>query len=664
MSYEVEQGAPGDGATRGQVAAGGGRLGFAVGALIAAAENLWLAASRELYFESAIDRVLFAAAAVCVEAAVAAAAGAALAWLIATWQQRRVGSVHWRAAVWPAALLVLLARVGLWATALVASWSVRDHLVAGATFAAVGAAGACGVHALLRRRPDGGRRRVLGLAQPVTALLLGLALFASRAWMPAADPPPEEVAAGSPEVSLEHATGLRLPPGTPVILILLDTLRADHLSFAGYARQTSPNLDRLASRGVVFERAIAQATRTSPNMASLLTGTSPLTHRILMARSILDADLLTWAEILQPEGYATAGILANPNMGSNFGFTQGLDHVTEVFDWDADDASVVVARGLDRFRQSGARPSFLWLHFADPHSPYTAPAGSDRYRGDSMHREASSVPLPLTKSRHGGVYPAARLEGARSLADYVARYDAEIRFFDEQLAAFLDGLEALPSHREPLLAFTSDHGESLGDHDYYFSHGDHTYDDTAHVPLLFHHSALPAGLRVSSMVRTIDVLPTVLDLLGIPVPESIEGRSLVPLMEGVTMASVPSLILAGTERHIEIAVRDDRYKLVARPVDAGVMDEWARVKLGLWRNGNQQSAVRGPRYRLVLYDLREDPDETRDVSARVPEVAEGLLAYMRSELRSTIGEFRGRKVETASLSKRTQAQLRALGYIE
>jgi arylsulfatase A-like enzyme len=469
---------------------------------------------------------------------------------------------------------------------------------------------------------------------------------------------------GTPSAQRDAAPSLVLPEGTPVILILVDTLRADHLSYAGYRRDTSPTVDRLAREGVVFERVIAQATRTSPNMASLLTGTGPATHGLVAAQSRLDQDLVTWGEILAGHGYGTAGILGNPNMGHRFEFTQGMQHVDEAFSEPAFDAGVLFPRGLAWLAERGRDPYFLWIHAIDPHSPYAAPGPArDRYQADETHRAGPSDALPLTESRFGGVYPEARLPEARSLSDYVARYDAEIRFFDEALAAFLSGLD-VEGGVPPLIVFTSDHGESLGEHDYFFSHGNFTHDATARVPLVFHHPRLPAGLRVPRMVRTIDVLPTVLELLGFDVPPSVEGRSLVPLIAGGSLDPEPAVIFAGFPERVEAAVRDERYKLIARPLHAGLFDRWTTARLRAWPSPRRTSPLQGPRYELHLYDLAADPGETANLYGQLPDVERALRSRLLAYVDNHRGSATNRRVADQELSDEMREQLRALGYVE
>jgi arylsulfatase A-like enzyme len=504
------------------------------------------------------------------------------------------------------------------------------------------------------------------VALPFFAVVaLGAAAFAVRIALPT-DPAPDsgDVSSSSDRVT----TGsMRLPPATNVMLILVDTLRADHLSYAGYVRETSPRIDALAEAGVVFEQVVGQATRTSPNMASLLTGTSFYRHGLVLAHTKLPRSLETWGELLQQAGYRTAGILGNPNVGPRFDFTQGIEHVEETFhEPGGADAEPMVRRSIELLEGLRDERFFLWLQLIDPHIPYDPPAPYDTFfEGDAHYRREADRILPLTgPERHGGISHRAQLEGLRSFADYVSRYDGEIRYADHWIGELVDALERLGLREETLIVFTSDHGESLGEHDYFFSHGTYSYEATARVPLVLSHPGLARGLRIPEMVRTVDILPTVLELLRLPIPREVEGRSLVPLLRGESLDERPASITSGFDGAVKLAERTGRWKLVLNPVVRPGLDAWTHAKLRIWPNRYGGRELRHRHYRSELYDIVADPHETINRSGESNPIESELLGRILARVDAAGVPEERDAVEIESLDPELQDRLRELGYVD
>jgi arylsulfatase A-like enzyme len=276
---------------------------------------------------------------------------------------------------------------------------------------------------------------------------------------------------------------------THVVLVSIDTLRADHLGCYGYARARTPNIDRLASESVVFDNAATATPLTLPTHSSLLTGLTPLRHGVVDNFGFrLDASVTTLAETLRAQGFATGGFVGSFVLDSRFGIAQGFDTYFDHFDAPSANgrplsahqrpANEVLEPALEWIDRQGARPFFAFLHFFDAHTPYTPP---EPYR--------SSFP-----------------------DDDVGRYDAEIAFVDEQLGRLVRELDARGILEDTAIVVVGDHGESLGDHGE-ATHGLFIYDATVRVPLLVRAPGFRAG-RARAQVRTIDVMPTVLDLGG------------------------------------------------------------------------------------------------------------------------------------------------------
>jgi arylsulfatase A-like enzyme/cytochrome c-type biogenesis protein CcmH/NrfG len=398
------------------------------------------------------------------------------------------------------------------------------------------------------------------------------------------------------------------PPRPNLLLVSLDTLRADRLGAYGYAQAQTPRLDALAARGVRFTQATTVAPLTLPAHASLLTGTFPAFHGVRDNGGFyLGDDALTLAEVLKAQGYATAGFVGAFVLDSRWGIAQGFDTYFDDFDLSkyggvgldtvqrrGDEVVAHAAAWLDAAR---AAPFFAWVHLYDPHAPYDAP---EPYR-----------------SR----FPPG-LQGA---------YDAEVAYTDAVVGTLLErvGQERL---KDTLVVVVGDHGESLGEHQEQ-AHGFFVYDATVQVPLIVAGPGL-APRTVDEQVRLVDVMPTVLERLGVPASAAVQGRSLVPLTRGERLG-----LTAWSETYYPRyhygwsqleALRDGRFKLVAAP-------------------------------RPELYDLRADPHETRDLSAAEPERVAAFTRVL-DELRTRLAG-RAAAAGPQAVDRETEERLQALGYV-
>jgi arylsulfatase len=328
------------------------------------------------------------------------------------------------------------------------------------------------------------------------------------------------------------------PPRAPdVLLVTVDTLRADHLRSYGYARDTAPRLDALAARGARFANAMVQWPKTWPSMASLITGAYPKTTGVQVESREIPASVTLLGEVFRRGGYDTGAVVANFNVGRTGGFDRGFDHFVE--SWVAQagaryvnrpgnvkhytDGETVTGQALDWLDQRNPdAPFFLWLHYMDPHGPYVPP---DRYA--SLF--APAEPGPEIPHGQIPIYQVQRDEDGnaiRDLAFYRAQYDREIRHFDDALGTLLDGLRDRGLDRNLLVAVTADHGEDMGEHGEYLEHGTLPYQAAAHVPLVVvwpRH--VPAGLVVDAPVGLIDLTPTLVDLAASSLPNTSRARA-------------------------------------------------------------------------------------------------------------------------------------------
>ena len=336
------------------------------------------------------------------------------------------------------------------------------------------------------------------------------------------------------------------PPGpdfvgnaVPVILVVVDTLRADHLSLYGYERPTSPTLDVWARQGRVFDNALAPSPWTLPSFGSLYTGRWPLIHQAGIAEGLHPsgqtlplgptAGVPTLAETLRAVGYRTIAVANNPFLAPTFGMARGFD----IYDFDSGasngqhrPAEEVVQRAFDLVDDVDGQPFFLVMHLFEPHLEYNAPPPFRDSFSASIHSELT---LPIEdlsglRNRSHDIAPQDR-------AFVAAAYDEEIAYVDEQLGVLRDGLANRGLLDRSIIVLTSDHGEELFDHGG-FEHGHAMWQELLHVPLVIWAPGVEPG-RESAPVSLTDIAPTVLDNLGIAPPTPFDGISLWPNLSAV-----------------------------------------------------------------------------------------------------------------------------------
>jgi arylsulfatase A-like enzyme len=403
-----------------------------------------------------------------------------------------------------------------------------------------------------------------------------------------------------------------------VVLVTMDTVRADALGAYGQRVAASPHLDRLASEGVLFEQVVTSAPNTLPAHASILTGKQPYAHGVRSnAGSALPDENLTLAEVLRSRGYRTHAEIAAPVIGRHTKLDQGFDQYRDLGSFAVElktaggggdaqgetvtkrqerPASDITRRGLEFLRGQQGGPFFLWLHYFDAHAPYEAPA---------------------------------------AFGEQIANpYLAEVRYVDEQIGLIVAELVRLGLRDRTLLVVTSDHGEGLGQHDE-DTHSFFVYDTTVRVPLIFWGpDGLAAGRRVRSLVRTIDIAPTILDFLGLPPLPEVQGTSLRALLVG----EAPDLRLTGYGETWE----------PRRLFGASVL---RFVREGDWKYIHKVDPQ--------LFDVARDPGEANDLASARPEIVARLRARLERLLSEAPAAPQGAAI---AVDAETRSQLTALGY--
>jgi arylsulfatase A-like enzyme len=448
------------------------------------------------------------------------------------------------------------------------------------------------------------------------------------------------------------ALGAQSVPAEPlpgaVVLVTIDTLRADHLGCYGYARPTSPFLDQLASRGLLFENAVSSVAHTAPAHASIFTGLYPLQHGVLRNGEGFsradpetgDAPYRTLAELAENAGYETAGF---PAVGFLHPITRGFSKVTAGAGAAAyTPANEVVDAALVWISQRRPGSRFLlWVHFFDPHLPDRAPADVRALFGFESPRARAAFGRATRERRQ---IPNDAYRSDLFLAEAHSRYDAEIRFVDRELERLFGAMDASGLNEDALWVVTADHGEGLGSHGE-LGHGINVHAELIRVPLVLYERGRWAGTRVSRLVRHVDLLPTLAERLGIGLEQpgyTLPGRSLLP------GASDPG------------AAEEEVAFLQRRPADDGVRAHWERGEVYGLQSLDWKYVVHSGG-RDELFDLRADPLELHNLIGESP-LAERLGRLARQTYDSLLLE--GRRASPSPLDEKALPELRALGYVQ
>lgn len=442
------------------------------------------------------------------------------------------------------------------------------------------------------------------------------------------------------------------PPYDHVVLVTLDTLRADHLPSYGYARDTAPFLARLAREGVLFENALASVSHTAPSHATMLTGVPPRVHGVRRNGNKLARGFPALPDLFKARGFASAAFLGAQFLG---GIAQGFEHVSKR----APPTPELVDQAIEWARARGAQPYFLWLHLYDPHGwkRPKLPAWARTSVIESRPGDADSF-FDYVAGLHGfpelepghdlpwlGADGRGQTHRKRSLEDvraFIDDYDGLIRFADSEVERLHTALEGGTPPRKGLWIVTCDHGEGLGSHGYE-GHGGRIYNEQLRVALLFHATdGSLAPRRVDELVGHVDLVPTLTELFGLAwkAPnDEFFGRSLVPHLEGAAEPAPAERLFFAEQRRAEDAESGDSGEMVA------IQDR--RHKL-----------IRYPDGREEFFALPEDPLELEDLGDSGGRKAE-LRAALEERLRFYSGLAKG---ELEEPSPEFLEELQDLGY--
>jgi arylsulfatase A-like enzyme len=433
-----------------------------------------------------------------------------------------------------------------------------------------------------------------------------------------------------------------------VFLITIDTLRADHVGCYGYRRNTTRHIDWLATRGVVFDVAVAQSPWTLPSMASLLTSRYPPELGVVHKDSSLPAQARTAPWYFRRAGYRTAAFVSGAWLMARGRRGRGFDRDFETFEYvrEGERAGGISARVLHWLDRVKEQPFFVWVHYFDVHSDYDPPlppgATQDRFEGDRRLGTTDYLKTVV----HGLVTPTKK-----ELERIEALYDTEIAYTDSEIGRVLGMLHERGMIDDTVVVVAADHGEEFMDHGSML-HTLTLYEELVRVPLVISYPAvLPSGHRVPYQVENVDVLPTLLELAGIGGETAMRGSSLVPLADVRAGRTAPRAF-----SHTDLTSYLSPHLYMSIPLE---------------QRFETLFSLRTPRHKIVysrsrdefrLFDLVDDPGEKSDI------YDEGNAAHrhLRDDLCAWVGEMDLPQVTpaTISISDEETGQLRALGYLD
>ena len=430
-----------------------------------------------------------------------------------------------------------------------------------------------------------------------------------------------------------------------IILIISDALRSDHLGCYGYSRNTSPNIDRIAREGIIFNRAYAQSNWTLPSTGTLFTSLYPISHNILSKKKSVPKESKTLIENLKVAGYRTAGFSKSPFFWGNFGFRRGFDHFylgQSNFickSWPSVISNILkrlfmptdenlTRQALSWIKSNKSHKFFVYFHYMATHVPYRIPKAYEKIY------VKEDIPDRIYSPFHSvEITPAQK----RNLID---RYDGTIRFIDDQIGKLVDLLQSLDLKEDTLLIIAADHGEAFGEHGDW-EHGHTLYQETIKIPLIIWYPKIRYNQIVSNeLAGLIDIKPTILNIVGIKQSEIYQGKDLISQITKedslYQQKGSREEIFSEGRRGLRCIITSTNWKLISKKTKRKI--------------------------ELELYNLEQDPQEKHNVVNLYPEIAKNLQKRLTSRFKEF--EKQALKPAKASISAETRRRLKSLGYIQ
>jgi len=448
-----------------------------------------------------------------------------------------------------------------------------------------------------------------------------------------------------------------------IIVIVIDALRPDHLGVNGYHRDTSPNIDNLLKEGTSFLNAYTVLPRTNPSITSILTGIYPHSHGIrLVYNKSFDESINTLPNILRNHGYRTAYI-GQPI--HKHGLEKGFDDFI-LLKWQIKNrikktlfkavrlkektgvAYQYTDTAISWIKKNSKKKFFFCLHYNELHWPYQSPF-EDIFEPDYKGKHDFNTLGDGKFSRGDLVFGHIKLP-KEELEHAVSHYDSNLKYIDAQLARLLEFLKRKGMYDKTLIILTSDHGENFGEHGFYFQHGASLYQPSLKVPLIFANpTSIPKGKKIMSNVQIIDIMPTVLEMLKIPLLDKIDGKSLLPLIENKTNKARDFIFAESIEEH---------FKGNKRIFFPGIKGKWRAMIVGDWKI----IYIPHPKENIFeLYNLKDDLSESNNLIDKEKKVAEEMKKKILNFLKPQSNEG---EIDKKDLTEKSKKLLKNLGYID
>jgi len=443
-----------------------------------------------------------------------------------------------------------------------------------------------------------------------------------------------------------------------IFYIVIDALRADHLSCYGYEKNTSPNIDKIAKEGVIFYNCIAQSSWTIPSTASYFTSLYPTMTGVLGSGDVLDDSFVTLPEVLQKKGWFTAAFSVNPNVSKYTNYNQGFEYFYDRFVTDntlnfllrnsligkklvkygninakfSNDVSDTKKRAkhvnkkvFEWLEKMGKKSGlFLYIHYLDPHTPYSPP---DHFISKNYSNKHQDKNVPL--------------------------YDGEIRYIDYHLALLVEKLKELNMLDNSIFLITSDHGEEFRHEHGFAGHGDGFYEATVRVPLIImKNKYMQITKTIHTQVRLLDIYPTLLDLLGIKITHKIEGISLRGMLsaDNYGIGSQVAFMEKTNRDHKGVDVDGEKVKFIN---GLRIGNKWKLLKY---------KVINTKQIKTKLFDLEIDSKETKSVTDKSKEVVFSLKQRL-NKINNYVNS-KTFKAKTKEIEPHIEKELKALGYLQ
>jgi arylsulfatase A-like enzyme len=419
------------------------------------------------------------------------------------------------------------------------------------------------------------------------------------------------------------------PQDPNIILITIDALRADHLGVYGYSYPTSLHIDDFAKKSIVFEYAYCPIPKTSASFASLMTGLHPLVHKTKPNRGELKEKYTTLADALKLKAYFNFAVLDNANLSQGFKFHQGFDRYKGVWneiDDKKDSTSRITETILDFLRNNQEAPFFLWAHYIEPHAPYMPPSQYIEERPNG--RIINELKKKVVVGNREFLKPDST-EGY-----FISLYDAAVKYIDDEFGRIINLIFQRGYDKNTIIIFSADHGEELGEYNFFFDHGPLTFNSSIRIPLIVYMPGQKSR-RISYPVSLMDIYPTLLSQVGLSIPYEIQGEN---------------LFSNNSQRMLFISAVNKNWGVIYKNLHLVNINPPLPKKLGLEN-----------RY---LFDIYKDPFEKENIVSQY-EALQNLMEeeYWKFLAACAKGDGPDTDKRERALTEKERKNLRSLGYI-